>query len=209
MSERHHRPVRRPSAAFEAYIGADDPADVSRVAHDTAAALLHRARGTDDPAVVARLVSFTDEHGIDDLVELWSTAAAASLPGALWRLYLIREAATRDAELTAYTFRRGLEIDRTISHVVAGAPTPTGPDEIVALSDEILRGAFTGDVGIALERASAFCRIMAQGSADLAESSEVDSFDRARAWTRRGARYLELAEELHAAAMRWHDGELD
>lgn len=209
MTDRHHRPVRRPSAAFEVFVGADDPAELSRVAHDTAAALLHRARGTTDPAVVARLVSFTDEHGIDDLVELWSTAAAASLPGALWRLYLIREAATKAPELTAYTFRRGSEVDRTISRVVAGAVTPTGPDEIVALCDEMLRGAFTGDVGIALERASAFCRIMAQGSAELAESSDRDDVDRARAWTRRGGRYLELAEDLHAAAMRWHDGELD
>ena len=209
MTERHHRPMRVPTTTFEGLFGAHDAAEVSRVAHDTAAALLHRARGTDDPEVVARLVTFTDQHGIDDLAELWATAAATSLPGALWRLYLVREAATRDPELTAYTFRRGIELDRTISHVVAGAPTPVGPSEIVDLCTEILRGAFTGDVGMALERASAFCRIMAQGAAELAESSDVDSPPRARAWTRRGARYLEFAEQLHTAAVHWHDGSLD
>ena len=216
MTDRPHRPARVPSGAFDAFIGADDPAEVSRIAHDTAAALLHRVRGTDDPAVIARLVRFTDEHGIDDLVELWSAAASNSLPGSLWRLYLIRDAAIRNPEATAFCFRRGLEVDRTISRVVAGAPTPTGPDEIVALCDEILRGAFVGDVGIALARASAYARIMSQGAAELTEPLTgtvlVDGHDEAdtsRTWLRRSSRYLELADDLHAASMRWHDGVLD
>ncbi|MGO2111779.1 MAG: DNA-directed RNA polymerase subunit beta [Pseudoclavibacter sp.] len=209
MTDRHHRPVRVPSNALEGMLGGYDPSEVSRVAHDTAAALLHRGRETGDPEVVSRLVAFTDEHGIDDLAELWSAAAVASLPGAMWRLYLIREIANRNAEGTAYMFQRGIELDRTISHVVAGAVTPTGPEEIVVLCDEILRGAFTGDVGIALERASAFCRIMAQGAAELSASSDGIDEQRAAAFTRRGARYLELAEDLHAAAMRWQDDSLD
>lgn len=209
MTDRHHRPVRVPPSAFENLLGSPDPSEVSRVAHDTAAALLHRGRGTEDSEVVTRLVAYTDEHGIDDLAELWSAAAAPSLPGAMWRLYLVREVASRNPVATAYTFTRGVALDRTISHVVAGAPTPAGPDEITALCDEILRGAFTGDLGIALERASAFCRIMSQGATDLAGSSEDVEPERAHALTRRGARYLALAEELHAAAMRWHDGSLD
>lgn len=208
MQERHHRPVRVPSGAFDAIKGANDPAEVRRVAHDTAAALLHRARDSNDPVIVARIMTFTDEHGIDDLAELWSGASAVSLPGALWRLYLIREAARRNADVTSYTFRRGFDRDQTISHVVAGAVTPTGPDEIVALCDEILHGAFTGDVAIAFERASAFCRIMSQGAADIAESSETSDHERAVAWTRRGSRYLAMAEDLHGAAQQWTDGML-
>lgn len=209
MIDRPHRPVRVPSNAFDNLLGSPDPSEAHRVAHDTAAALLHHGRGTEDPAVVTRLVAYTDEHGIDDLAELWSTAAALSLPGALWRLYLIREVATRDPEGTAYTFARGIALDRTISHVVAGAPTPAGPEEITALCNEILRGAFTGDLGMALERASAFCRIMSQGATDIASGAEHSEPERAHDLTRRAARYLGLAEDLHAAAMRRHDGTLE
>ncbi|GGA62999.1 hypothetical protein GCM10011490_11880 [Pseudoclavibacter endophyticus] len=209
MTHRHHRPVRVPARAFENLCGSADPSEVSRIAHDTAAALLHRGRDAADPDVVARLVAFTDEHGIDDLAELWAAAAAVSLPGAMWRLYLIRDVARNSPESTADMFQRGIELDRTISHVVAGAETPTDPEKIVALCDEILRGAFVGDVGIALERASAFSRIMSQGAAELAASSDATDERRAAVLTRRGARYLEVAEDLHAAAMRWHDDALD
>lgn len=209
MTTRPHRPVRLPSSAFDVYTGAPDPAETSRAAHETAAALLHRARGTSDPQVVSRLVRYADEYGIDDLAELWSAASAVSLPGALWRLYLIRQLTTKDAETTAYCFRRGVEVDRSISRVVAGAVTPTGPVEIVQLCDTILRGAFTGDAGVALERAAAFCRIMSQGAVALAESSDSTGEQESDAWIRRAARYLELAGDLHAAALRWSDDLLD
>ncbi|MDO5052979.1 MAG: DNA-directed RNA polymerase subunit beta [Pseudoclavibacter sp.] len=205
--ERFHKPVRLPGGAFDALLGGGDAAEASRVAHDTAAALLHRVRGGRDAAAVERLVSFADENGIDDIAELWAPAAAASLPGSLWRLYLVRQAAVRDPEGASYTFRRGLEVDRTISHVVAGPVTPTGPRELVQLVDEILRGAFTGDFALALDRAAAFARIMAQGAAQLAEG-QADR-ERAAAETRRGVRYLQIAEELAACAGRWREDRLD
>lgn len=214
MTERFHRPVRMPGEAFEAVVGGADPAATSRVAHDTAAALLHRIRGGAEPgridrAAIERLVAYTDAHGIDEFAELWSRAAAHSLPGALWRLYVIRAAVRADPDGASWTFRRGAEVDRTISRAVAGAVTPTGPRELEQLIDEILRGAFVGDFEIALERASAFCRIMSQGAIDAATDGEDDSPDRARELTLRAARYLGYAEDLHVCAQRWADGVLD
>ena len=38
-----------------------------------------------------------------------------------------------------------------------------GPEELLALADEILRGVFEGDLGLALDRAAAFCRVTADG----------------------------------------------
>ena len=130
---------------FEGYLGADDPAQVSRVAHDTAAAVLSRVRADPDPEVVARLVSYTDEHGIDAIAELWSKASAKSLPGALWRLYLLRTMIRQDAAGVSLAFQRGAEQSHTIDQVVAGAPTPAGPAEVRELADVILRGVFSGD----------------------------------------------------------------
>lgn len=209
MTERHHRPVRVPSQAFEALIGADDPAAVSRVAHDTARALLQRARGEGDQAVVARLVAYADEHGIDEIAELWAGAASRSLPGALWRLYLLRQAVRANPAETSYVFRRGYDVDRSISSVVAGAATPTGPEEVVALADVILHGAFSGDFALALERAAAFCLVMSQGATSLAKDEESVAPARARQSTRRAIRYLEMGEDLHASAGMWRLDTLD
>lgn len=210
VTERFHRPVRVPGGAFEAFVGGEDPAATSRVAHDTAAALLHRVRGSGERDAVDRLVAYADEHGIDDIAELWSRAAARSLPGALWRLYVIRAALRADPEGSAWLFRRGAEAERTgASRAVAGAVTPTGPAELAALIDEILRGAFTGDFEIALERGAAYCRIMSQGAVDAAVDDGARDEPRAAEGTRRSARYLEYAEDLHAAARAWADGDLD
>ena len=154
-----HRPTRFPPAMFDSYLGAEDPAHLSRVAHDTAAALLARVREDPDPEVIARLVAYTDEHGIDAIAELWSHASAKSLPGALWRVYLLRALIRQDPRGQALAFQRGTEVSHTIDQVVAGAAIPAGPGEVVELADRILHGLFTGDFAVALDRAAAFARV--------------------------------------------------
>src|SRR6185312_16445631 len=122
--------------------GAHDPAEAARVAHSTAAALLSRVREDPDAATVDRLVEFTRRHGIDDLAELWSQAPARSLPGALWRLYLVQLMIHDDPQTSALLYERGRVEIHSVDPVVAGAPVPAGPDELVALIDRILRGVF-------------------------------------------------------------------
>src|SRR5690606_41273056 len=68
----------------------------------------------------------------------------------------------------------GVEL-ATSDSVGAGAPIPAGPAELVALIDTILRGAFTGDFAVALDRAAAFCRVQASGSTHLAERGRARS----------------------------------
>ena len=81
-----HKPVRRPSDVLEEFDGSGDPADESSTAHDTAAVLVHLVGDKAVPAVRTRLVEYIAAEGIEDLLELWSRAAAVSLPGSLWRL---------------------------------------------------------------------------------------------------------------------------
>lgn len=45
---------------------------------------------TDDPAIVERVLTLVDREGVDVIAELWSKADPDSLPGVLWRLYLLR-----------------------------------------------------------------------------------------------------------------------
>ncbi|SEI12733.1 MULTISPECIES: DNA-directed RNA polymerase subunit beta [unclassified Leifsonia] len=209
MPDRFHKPTLFTSGMFEAFLGGEDPAQISRVAHETAQALLARVRADPDPEVVDRLVAFTDAHGIDALAELWSRSNAKSLPGALWRIYLLRLLIRQDAEGTAYLYQRGSEGLASIDVVVAGAPNPTGPAEITELADRILRGLFEGDFAVALDRAAAFCRVAASGAASVADDRDAVDPDRASELTTRALRFTRTAEELTVCARLWRSDSLD
>ncbi len=194
---------------FRGFTGGDDPASVLRAAHDSARALLTRARDADDPAVVERLVTYTDEHGIDAVAELWARSVAHSLPGALWRIYLVRVMIRQDPDGVALLFQRGTEVLSTIDPVVAGAPLPAGPQEVSELADLILRGVFDGDFAIALERAAAFCRVTAAGAVSIADDQDAASPARASDLTTRAQRLSIVAAELAATARMYRAGMLD
>lgn len=198
-----HKPVRRPSETFDRLFAAEDPAEVSRVAHATAHALLTRVREQQDAEVVERLIGFTDRYGIHDIAELWSRSPARTLPGALWRLYLLQLMIHDDPQTAALLYDRGRVAIVSADPVVAGAPTPAGPDELVALVDTIMRGLFTGDFAVALDRAAAFCRVQSSGATHLADDYEATESDRATALTTRALRLSTYAADLASCAALW------
>lgn len=218
MPREYQRPLLQPTETFDWIIGSDDPGAAHRLAQETSWALLDRVRGVvdaegvrapADPAVVERVVKLAADHGIDDIAELWADAGPHSLAGQLWRIYLLHRAAEADAEGVAELFRFGRAASVTIDPVVAGVAEPVGPESISALCDTILRGVFTGDLAIALERASSYCRIMSLGAAALADDRDRVDDAHAAELTTRALRYDTFAVELHAGARRWRDGTLD
>ncbi|MCP2637561.1 DNA-directed RNA polymerase subunit beta [Microbacterium sp. HD4P20] len=202
-SREFHKPVRRPAEVFDRLFAAEDPAEVSRVAHSTAHALLARVRADPDRAVVDRLVAFTDEYGLDDLAELWSRSPARTLPGALWRLYLLQLMIHDDPHTAALLYQRGRAELRSVDEIVAGAPSPAGPDELVALIDTIMRGLFEGDFAVALDRAAAFARVQASGATHVADDYEPTEPARSSAFTTRALRLSDYAADLSACAGLW------
>jgi hypothetical protein len=200
MADDFRRPALFGGAEFEAFQGGADPAALRRTAHQTARLLLSRARESDDPEVIERLVTYTDEHGIDALAELWARSSPRSLPGALWRIYLVRVLIRQDPAGIALLFQRGTEVLPTIDPVIAGASLPAGPQEITDLADRILRGVFDGDLADALERAAAFCRVTAAGALSVADDQEAAAPGRATELTTRGQRLITTADELMACA---------
>ncbi|MDQ4214404.1 DNA-directed RNA polymerase subunit beta [Microbacterium capsulatum] len=204
-----HRPVRRPPETFDNLLGSHDPAEQTRMAHATASALLARVRADDSGVSAERLVAYAQEHGIAEIAELWAKSPAVSLPGALWRLYLLQAAIHTDAELAALLHERGRIELPSVDALVAGAPVPAGPEELVALIDTILHGAFSGDFAVALERAAAFCRVQASGATHLADDYEPTEPERASSLTTRAARLSSYAQELSASASAWRDGSLN
>ena len=209
MADDFHKPALFGRNEFEAFKGGDDPATLIRTAHQSARLLLARARDSEDPEVVDRLVTYTDEHGIDALAELWARSSPHSLPGALWRIYLVRVLIRQDPAGIALLFQRGTEVLPTIDAIVAGAPLPAGPQEITELADRILRGVFDGDFAIALERAAAFCRVTAAGALSIADDQESTDPERASELTTRAQRLIITADELMACARMSRSDTLD
>jgi hypothetical protein len=90
--------------------------------------------------------------------------------------------------------------------VVAGVADPPSPAAVQELADQVLGGVFTGDLAVALERAAAFCRVVATGTAVLADAEP--QHEPAHRATRRAADLLRTAGQLEAAAHHWRKGTL-
>ncbi|WP_062077558.1 hypothetical protein [Demequina globuliformis] len=185
-----------------------DPADRGLIAHETALALVSQARASQDPSLTERLVRLVDEEGIDTVAMMWSKAGATTLPGALWRIYMLREWVKFDAPSVARSYHHGVHAAH-VRHAIAGVEDPPGPTEVKALADSVLSGVFSGDLAVALERAGAFCRVVATGAAYEAESDDGHNDRRAHETSLRAAQLLRTGEELEKCASMWREDRLD
>ncbi len=138
----------------------------------------------------------------------WSSEGDWIVPGqiALLRMpRLMKSAATALVSpiTAALLYERGRTALDSADPVLAGAPTPAGPDAMKELIDVILRGLFTGDFGVALDRAAAFARVEATGSTHLADDYEATEPERASSFTTRALRLSDYAGDLTACAALW------
>lgn len=204
----HGPQFRRPAlfgpAALDTFGGGVDPAALAEAAHTSAASIVGAGRLAGDPEVTARLVRLVDDHGLDTIADLWAGRPARSLPGALWRLYVVREWVTRDPLGAARDYAAGYQVAQ-VAHVVAGVAQPPGPGEVRALADAVLTGVYAGELDVALERAGAFCRVVSAGRA-LRADDDPDP-DAATTSTKRASSLRQMADDLEAAARAWrvHD----
>lgn len=206
---RFRRPAMLDPRAADELQGDIDPALKSEVAHTTAGAIVHQGRsGGHDPELVARLVQLVEDEGLDVVAALWADSPAGTLPGALWRLYVLREWVRRDPRTVAERYRLGVQA-APVHDVVAGVASPPGPDEVRDVADAVLSGVFTGDLAVALERGAAFCRVLATGAAFDADDVEASDPPAATRLTRGASSLVRTADELAEAAGLWRAGRLD
>ncbi|WP_251838860.1 hypothetical protein [Oceanitalea stevensii] len=207
MERKHRRPAMLDAQTAERIVGDVDPALRSQAAHTTAAVLVGRGRaGAEDPELVSRLVSLVDTEGLDTIAALWAQSPPTTLPGALWRLYLMREWVRADPARVADRFSIGRH-RAEVAGVIAGVVEPPGPSDVAQLADAVLAGVYEGDLDVALDRAAAFIRVVATGSA--LDADWVDDDELAARLTRRASALLRTAEELERAAEMWRVGTLD
>ena len=183
------------------------PAEVTEIAHQSAAILVGAGRATHDPEVTGRLVTLVDDLGLSTVADLWSGRPARSLPGTLWRLYALREWVQRSPEQASREYAAGIRFT-DVAHAVAGIAEPPRPEELQRVADQILTGVFEGDLAVALERASAFCSVVAAGRAELAHDRYHVDPDGASDLTRTALAMLTTGEDLRACARLWRAGDL-
>ena len=205
---RHHRPALPGDDAILAMAGGIDPQAREEAAHAAASALVHGARSAADAEVTRRVVRLAQDEGLEVIAELWADAPADSLAGALWRLYVLRTWVQRAPRSVADQFAEGRR-HAPVLEVVAGVADPPGPAEVAAVLDAVLTGVSEGDFAVTLERAAAFCRVVAIGRAHHADDPRAGGQDDdASGLTRSAARLVRTAEQLESAARRWRDGDL-
>ncbi|MFZ5869723.1 MAG: hypothetical protein ACOYXW_04215 [Actinomycetota bacterium] len=203
----HHRPALLSSEVLEELQGGSgDPALREEAAHTTARLLVEGARDERDADVAARIVRLADEYGLEPLADLWSDSPADSLPGALWRLYALRQWVHADPQAAARQFAEGRR-RAPVLHAVAGVADPPGPDQVRELVDAVLSGVARGDVATTFERAAAFARVVAVGRAHLAgetvgATALGDAGREGSDLTMSAARLVRTAEQLESAARR-------
>lgn len=209
MDGRPRRPAMLDAQTAERIVGDIDPALRSQAAHASASVIVSRGRdGSDDPELVARLIGLVDVEGLETIAELWSHSPPRSLPGALWRLYLLREWVRAAPDVVADRFRLGRR-RADVAGVIAGVVEPPGPDDVTRLADAVLAGVYEGELDVALDRAAAFVRVVATGAAfdaDWIATSDDALADRV---TRRASALLTTAADLEGAAELWRAGRLD
>lgn len=193
--------------------GGSDPAQRSEAAHMTARAIVHKGRESDDPEILARLVRLVEIEGLEVVADMWSDSPPNTLPGALWRLYQLRQWVGQEPETISRRYRDGLE-RAEVAGVVAGVATPPTPDAVRKVADEVLSGVYNADLAVALERAGAFCRVLATGvalNADAADARDTGDFaeDPGRYLTHRAGSLMTIADELEHAAKLWRTDRLD
>lgn len=190
--------------------GGVDPAITSDLAHSSAAALVARARrqAPEDPDLVERLLGLVDTEGVEAVAMLWAEAPAESLPGALFRVYMLREWVRRNPEVVATRYRLGMD-HQEVADAVAGAVHPPGPTEMRELANAVLSGVFTGELDVALDRAAAFARVVATGAAFDADHLDFAAPATASQLTRSAGSLVGTADALQRSAAKWRAGTLD
>jgi hypothetical protein len=209
QARRPRRPAMLSPMQADELPGDLDPALRSDIAHTTASAIVHQGRsGGDDPDLVARLVGLVEAEGLDVVAAMWADSPATTLPGALWRLYVLRDWVRRDPHTLAERYRLGV-VAAPVHEVVAGVAAPPGPGELRDVVDAVLSGVYTGDLAVALERGAAFCRVLATGAALDADYLETTDASAAQRLTRGASSLVRTAEELEQAAGLWRADRLD
>ncbi|WP_128773542.1 hypothetical protein [Actinomyces oricola] len=219
MPRQFHRPARLDPEVAEQIEGSEDTAVSSELAHHAAQALIGGFPGISDDGPITRagVVAAVETQGVDDVAELWADSPATTLPGTLWRLFLLREWIRRDPQLVARRYATVIDLSGADAEAIArfeaaraaGRRAPA-PEELHARLDTVLAGRLEGSaVALApvLIACADFLRALARGSNSVWIEDDTDEL--ANRVTLRDSALAATADELTESAKRAAAGLLD
>lgn len=206
MSERRfRRPAMLDPEEAEEIVGDADPAGDAEVAHTSAWALLGVPGEDFDEEHVAKLRETVRAQGVDVVAALWDKSPAFTLPGALWRLYLLWQWNQINPDIVAARFAEGIEVLQKQDR-----PVPEPLDQTMRAVGGVLAGYATEDeLAPVLSSAATAMRVMATGITYGPEWILEDRHQLAHPVTRRPQALLETASELEQSASLAVAGTLD
>lgn len=187
-----------------------DSADIeenSDMAHATAWAMMGIPSEEFNTEVVHRLVTTVRANGADIVAPLWDNSPAFTLPGALWRLYLLWQWNQLNPGVVADRFAEGQRVYQEAGDATMG-------DVSLAETLEAVKGTLAGfasedDLAPTLEATAKTLRVMAAGLEHGPRWITSDSDELAHPVTRRPAALLDTAEELEEGALRARHNNLE
>ncbi len=202
------RPARLEPQDAEAIVGDEDPAAESELAHTTAWALMGVPSGDFDEEAVARLQKTVRDEGVDLVAPAWDRSPDFTLPGALWRLYLVWQWYQLDPEVIKLRFQEGM--DQIKIEGVTDPSTVPPMHEVIRGVEGVLAGyAGEKDLAPVLESTAGFLRVLATGVEYGPEWITQDDHVLAHTVTRRPKALLATAAELDESARQAALGELE
>lgn len=215
MTRQFHRPARLDPETAESLEGSEDTAVSSETSHRAAQALVG-GFPDDDAFTREGVVHAIATEGVDDIAELWADSPATTLPGTLWRLFLVREWLRREPELVARRYATVVDLSADdeaaarFETAVGEARRAPSPEALRESLEAVLTGNGSGDVvGLAplLSTTAGFLRALAAGSTPEWITDDTDELS--YRVTRRETALTATAAELDDAARRAASGRLD
>lgn len=209
----HNRPhPRRPAMlsaqAADALVGDSDPAGDSVLAHTSAWALLGVGDEEFSHEAVARLRETIRAEGVDVVAHMWSRSPDFTLPGALWRLWLLAQWYERSPDVVEERFTAGMSAQGMAAR--ADSWGLTSVSDVIGEVDALMRAEATeDDCEHIFMQAARLMQVLAAGDSLGAEWITDPSDPLAHPVTVRSRALLRTSEELGKAAFRAARGALD
>lgn len=209
MNTMPRRPAQLDDEQIEAIEGESDVAYNSELAHTSAQALLPMGRHylEGDPNTVKRILALVDEEGVDVLAETWVRSPEDSLPGILWRGYLLFEWIRRESDTVAKRYAAAVEFNRSqgADGELKISMTPK-PGTLRQEWNSVLSGTFEGDFVDVLTDSARFTDFLGGAEPVWIEN---DTHPLANPVTRRDSALLETSREFRGAAALAASGQLE